>query len=173
MTLVNGNQAGVPSELALGTSHVHGNKQGLEKLFRDHTPEHVEDLAVAYFGDHVMGDVMAVTNHTNWKSVAIVEEVLVDQVPESSPHEVPCPVFTADTDTHDFLSQSVREWGHIYFDKEYLIHDLLRDHSDLIVPHLDSLAVFPLNHTFGHDLTEWHGHDYSSHCDLPGSTHDS
>ena len=38
-----------------------------------------EMASVAYFGDHLMGDVIAAKRHTHWSIVAIVEEMLVDK----------------------------------------------------------------------------------------------
>ena len=35
--------------------------------------------SVAYFGDHLIGDVIAAKRHTHWAIVAIVEEMLVNK----------------------------------------------------------------------------------------------
>lgn len=89
---------------------------------------------VAYFGDHLSGDILAVRRHTNWHPIAIAEELLL--------HSASFPlVESADDMVRQYLQKTHAQWPAW---NTSLHHRLLVDNSSLVIPHLDAIAGRPL-----------------------------
>ncbi|EDQ88001.1 uncharacterized protein MONBRDRAFT_33035 [Monosiga brevicollis MX1] len=125
-------KVGEPAALRLGSTHyyVGGNARELEQLLQRHRRDITNHSAldVVYFGDHITGDVLASSHHMSWRSVAVVEELLL------------------------------HVWGALFYgtarvepcDTCFMLYEeLLRRHSTLVVPHLDALAEHDRQHV-GH-----------------------
>ncbi len=101
-----------------------------------------------YFGDHPLTDTVAVKQGTDWHAVAILEEMVHKRL--AGPED--CPIRQADGESASFLRPGCEHWSE-FFPAELrpdplLIEKFLLDHSSIVVPHLDALAVRPAKHKF-------------------------
>ena len=102
------------------------------------TPKPQDHAHVAYFGDHIVSDVIAARRHTHWHVVSVVEELLLLAT---------SPLSDDDAMTAAFLRQSLPVWGS-FMDNEdkldgshvHLWEQLVRQYSHISVPHIDAVA---------------------------------
>ena len=92
-------------------------------------------MPVAYFGDHIVSDVIAAKRHTHWHIGAVVEELLLHQTR---------PPAAYDELAAAYLRQSEATWGTFVDIGRAAVHvwdELVRKHCDIAVPHLDALTA--------------------------------
>eukprot|EP00045_Choanoeca_perplexa_P008751 m.82203 g.82203 ORF g.82203 m.82203 type:complete len:478 (+) comp14607_c0_seq1:40-1473(+) len=138
---------------------MNGNVHGLTEAFR-HTTGLKQDaeLQVVYFGDHLLGDILATSTTTNWSTVAVLEELLVHVDPLSVCLGDGCDVLAQDQAMADFMTHAVERWGSFLHytsieelqpsetnvaiepSQALLFNWLMRSHSTLVVPHLHAVA---------------------------------
>merc|ERR1712146_99170 len=99
------------------------------------------------------------SHHMSWRSVAVVEELLLHvdfaALMQTSSAE---PLAAVDTAMRAFLWPAAERWGALFYgtarvepcDTCFMLYEeLLRRHSTLVVPHLDALAEHDRQHV-GH-----------------------
>lgn len=155
-----GSHAGHPADLEPGRTFVHGNAKCLERFLSVHGnfsrgDEQLEPIEspteeaaaaaevmvatgeksntrVAYFGDHLIGDIVAVRMNTQWKAISVVEEELLEENVLSE---------EADIVARDFLSASLLDWGsfweqHPSSGSKHIFASLVDRFAHLSVAHL-------------------------------------
>eukprot|EP00730_Choanoeca_flexa_P012525 TRINITY_DN4358_c0_g1_i1.p1 TRINITY_DN4358_c0_g1~~TRINITY_DN4358_c0_g1_i1.p1 ORF type:complete len:471 (+),score=91.04 TRINITY_DN4358_c0_g1_i1:114-1526(+) len=144
-----------------GDLFMNGNVAALIEAFKQGQIKNGE-LQVVYFGDHLTGDILATSKHTSWRTVAVLEELLVQVDPLAVCLGDGLEVWEQDTAMADFMQTAVARWGSFLEppneqdesavamtrDQALLYDWLMRSHSTLVVPHIH--AVAELDHRHAH-----------------------
>eukprot|EP00042_Codosiga_hollandica_P033526 m.225151 g.225151 ORF g.225151 m.225151 type:complete len:153 (-) comp54206_c0_seq33:293-751(-) len=88
----------IGEEVALeqGIKVLHGNVADLHDFLEMFKDGPTAQRHVAYFGDHILGDIVAARRHTSWQTIAIVEEMLFETTPQVSADSSSSEILTID-----------------------------------------------------------------------------
>ncbi|XP_014673217.1 PREDICTED: 5'-nucleotidase domain-containing protein 1-like [Priapulus caudatus] len=104
------------------------------------------DPKVLYFGDSLPSDIVASRQFSDWTTVAIVEELETEELDTIERH--------ISQEDRNLLSS--KQWGSFFYDNcpisgqvtNTFWHQVLRDNTPLVIPHMDTLTALPLDRAY-------------------------